>query len=105
MQGLLTLVWCALFICLAAFWWQSQGVKQRALKACRRYCETSNLQMLDDSLVLKHLKLRRNKSGALSFCRTYEFEFSSTGGERYHGEIKVHGNEVPHISTEVHRLE
>ena len=76
---------------LAGFWWQSDKVKRLALIAVQHRCRLENLQLLDQTLVLKGLWPVRNQSGSLVLRRHYHFEFTSTGEVRHQGTITLHG--------------
>ena len=83
---------------IISFWWQSDKVKHRALAQVVRYCRGQNLQLLDQTLVLKGVWPVRDEQGSLTIRRKYSFEFTSTGEARYHGWLILHG-------TVLHRLE
>jgi len=98
-------VWLALFIALAGLWWQGQGVKAFALKKVKKYCDENNLQLLDESLVIRKLWLGRGSKGALRVRRTYLFEFTSTGEYRYRATITTLGYVVVTIEAQTHHLQ
>jgi Protein of unknown function (DUF3301) len=86
------------------FWWHSQAVKELAFKATRSYCESMGVQLLDDSVVLRGFWLKRDAGGNLRVRRSYLFEFTSTGDERYHGGTVMLGQRVETIQLAPHRL-
>jgi len=87
------------------FYWQAaQKVKEIALAATKQYCQQRELQMLDGYIALSSLKFQRNVSGKLEWRRTYRFEFSATGLERYNGEIMMLARKVISIQLEPHRF-
>ena len=98
------------FIVLAAlilalvYWWDSQGVKQIAYLACRRYCEERGLQLLDEYIRLHRIWLKKDDTGQPRFWRSYLFEFSSTGVERYRGMVVTLGRVVIHIESDVYHV-
>ena len=51
-----------------------------------------NLQFLDDTLDAVKVRPCRHPKGFVQLCRTYEFEFSSDGDNRYTGYINLSGN-------------
>ena len=67
---------------LYAVWDVLQRWKGIALSCTRRYCQQHDIQLLDDTLTLSQIRLL---SGRLS--RRYDFEFTSTGSERYKGYV------------------
>jgi hypothetical protein len=69
-----------------------------------RHCEHFNLQLLDQSMVIKGLWVERNAGGSLSVRRRYQFEFSSTGERRYLGLLTMLGSKLKSIDTETYQL-
>lgn len=96
--------WLTLLAGLAAFWWQNDLVKTEALAVANSHCERLGLQFLDQSMVIKSIWPVRDGSGALRLQRRYRFEFSSTGEERYRGEIMLRGKRIESIELEPHVL-
>lgn len=86
------------------FWWNTLGIRQLAYKAARRHCEEQGVQLLDQSVMLKRVRLRRNKAGGLSLLRVFAFEFASTGDERYCGEVSSLGRLPISVKLDVHRI-
>jgi hypothetical protein len=94
-----------LTLCLLAFyWWHSGDFKMLAMGFATRHCEQFNLQLLDQSMVIKGLWLEKNASGSLSVRRRYQFEFSSTGEQRYLGLLTMFGSKLKSIDTETYQL-
>ncbi len=93
-----------LFLGLVWLWWNAQGVKQSAMQATKRYCREMGVQLLDDGLALNGFWIKRDEAGSLRLWRSYGFEFTSTGNERYSGKIILLGHRVEQILLEPHRL-
>ncbi|NQZ31035.1 MAG: DUF3301 domain-containing protein [Oceanospirillaceae bacterium] len=92
-------------ICLIVYYWVSaQKIRELALKAAREECLKLDLQLLDGSVSLKKLKLKRADSGHLALLRVYNFEFSATGAERYSGNITMFGLKVEQVHLQPHRI-
>lgn len=76
------------------FWQDSlrarEGAKEAGLQACRR-CQ---VQLLDDTVALEKIWLRRDYSGQLCIERLYVFEFSDTGTVRRFGSVLMLGRRV-----------
>jgi hypothetical protein len=89
---------------MLVFWWKTQGVKQMAFRLVRRRCDELGIQLLDQSIVLRGISLKRGPTGRVELLRRFAFEFSSTGNERYHGEVHMLGRRAEHIEFEPHRL-
>lgn len=88
----------------AYLWWYGRGLKDAALKAAKRYCQSQQLQLLDESLVLNKLRISRDDRGQLCLKRHYRFEFSATGDERYLGVVELNGKRILRIELQPHRL-
>lgn len=97
-------VWLALLIAAGGLWWHGQGVKAVALRKVKDYCELHNLQLLDESLVLRKLWWGRNLKGAIAMKRTYFFEFTSTGEYRYRGTVALLGYQLLSVDAQTHHL-
>jgi len=89
---------------IGVFWWQSQAVKELAFQATRNHCANMGVQLLDDSVVLRGFWFKRDAGGSLRVRRSYLFEFTSTGDERYHGGTVMLGARVETIQLAPHRL-
>lgn len=86
------------------FWWKTQGVKQLAFRAAQRHCDELGLQLLDQSVMLRGLGIKRHGWGRLRVRRKFGFEFSSTGEERYRGEVWMLDGAVERVAVEPHRI-
>ena len=86
------------------YWVGSQAVKELALAATRRYCREVGVQLLDATVARHRIWLKRDQRGMVRVWRSYNFEFSSTGNDRYHGQTITLGKQVTSIQLEPHRL-
>lgn len=102
MLTLSSIFWTTFAIALISFWWQGDKIKIAALQYLYDYCRQQNLQLLDQTIVLKGVRPHRNDSGALQLRRRYGFEFTSTGEERYQGLIELSGRRLQRIELEAH---
>lgn len=83
-----------IFVAILGFWWDSLGARQAAREAGRRACMQQDVQFLDDTVAIHHLRLQRNSNGRLAFYREYRFEYSLSGEERRPGSVDVLGRQV-----------
>lgn len=93
-----------LFATGAYWWWRGYAVKEAALRMARAHCKSFGVQLLDDSVVMRGLWLKRDASGTLRVRRSFVFEFTSTGDERYHGDVVMLGALMETVQLEPHRL-
>lgn len=103
-MSLSLIFWSAIAIAFVNFWWQSDKVKSLALAQVYRYCKSKNLQLLDQTMVLKGVWPVRDELGMLKLRRRYTFEFSSTGEVRYTGTLELFGRVVQKMELEAHVL-
>ncbi|MDE2234530.1 MAG: DUF3301 domain-containing protein [Gammaproteobacteria bacterium] len=90
-------------ICLIGgiwFWSDSLKARERMTRSCARICEELNLQFLDETVSLASLRLSRTASGRLTWKRTYVFEFSESGSDRWKGRACLSGWRVESVQLD-----
>ena len=87
-----------------AFWWQSDKIKRMTVAYVKRYCRQHDLQLLDQTTVLKKIWLGRDEDGVIQIGRRYQFEFSTTGEQRHSGGISLLGTKLLAVETEVYAI-
>jgi hypothetical protein len=90
----------ALLAAAAWYWYAGLEAREQAIVVGRRACTEAGLQLLDESVILRRLRLARNGSGQLQFQRDFHFEFSDTGDNRRPGVIRMLGTRVEYISLD-----
>ena len=94
--GIICLLGAALW-----FWRDSLGAREQARLASAKACRQLNLQLLDDTVALQRLWLRRDAlDGRLRWERLYIFEFSSSGEQRQVGSVLLLGSRVQVLHIE-----
>ncbi len=96
--------WTTCIIAIISFWWKSDEVKRLAMTMVLNYCRLQQLQLLDQTMVLKGVWPARDGGGSLQLRRRYSFEFTSTGEERYAGLVELIGGKLIHIELAPHIL-
>lgn len=76
-----------------AFWWDSRRTSELALRYCQHLCRQSSVQLLDASISMQRMWLRRSNNW-VQICRLYTFEFSGDGDSRRQGYIVLLGRNV-----------
>ena len=94
-----------LVFCAAWYWLRARELKDHILKYAARHCEELSLKLLDESVVLKELKPVKSSQRGICLKRRYIFDFTSTGEDRYQGEIVIIGRHIEHIKLETHRVQ
>lgn len=84
-------------VILGWFWLDSTQTRELAIGICRTACEQHQVQLLDHTVALRHLKLRWPRQG-LRLRRVYRFEFSEEGVSRRTGYLVMLGQELQEIS-------
>lgn len=82
------------------FWRDSLGAREQARAASAHACRQSNLQLLDDTVALERLWMRRDRDGRLKLERLYLFEFTDTGQRRQVGSVLLVGWRVEVLHLE-----
>jgi hypothetical protein len=93
-----------LMLCVTFFaWlWRGHGIREQALKLARRHCEKLDIELLDQNVALRGLRLRRDQRGNLRLAREYGFEFTVTGDQRLAGCITLFGRQLGKIELDPH---
>lgn len=73
------------------FWFDTLHSLETAKGLCKRACKQFNLQLLDDTVVLVQIRLKRDRRGQVKIQRAYSFEFSDTGNNRQIGTLLLLG--------------
>ena len=75
-------------------WLDSLKVREVAVSAARAACIADGLMLLDDTVAIANLKLKRDDDGQVRLQRAYEFEYSDTGNNRLTGSVVLLGQRV-----------
>jgi len=86
------------------YWLDSIRAKENATTYAKNACKKVLLEFLDDTVLIKKVRLRRNTQGQMSIYREYEFEFSSTGEFRYKGQIRLLGKYLVDVEMEPYQF-
>ncbi|MBS0569946.1 MAG: DUF3301 domain-containing protein [Proteobacteria bacterium] len=81
---------------LAAFWlWQNAlRARERARALARGLCARVGVQLLDETVAVRRVRLRRMPGEGLRLERCYGFEVSVDGADRRHGSLNLLDDEV-----------
>lgn len=89
-------VWL-LFITFLWLFWHHLSISQRAYRAAKQRTEEIGVVLLDQSVILRKVTLRRSTHSLFALQRRYDFEFSSIGDVRYPGYIVFTGKRLQKI--------
>lgn len=104
MFDLTAVFWLVLIILSGHYWRRGLIAKEQALRAAERHCEVMQVQLLDQTVYLRRLWLRRNQHGQLCLWRAFYFEFTMMGEDRYVGRVIMLGKRVNEVQLEPHRV-
>ncbi len=86
-----------LIVIVGWFWVDSLRAREIGSQVSRNVCAQNQLQWLDDSLVLRKIRLIRNVQGRWAIQRHYQFEFSRDGNSRQVGVLILVGHQLAMI--------
>jgi Protein of unknown function (DUF3301) len=81
-------------IVAAWFWFDSIGVREKAVETGRDLAGRCDLQLLDETVACTRLRLGRNNRGRVQLMRTYDFEVSANGTDRLQCNLVLLGSEL-----------
>ena len=93
----------ALIALLVWYWLKARELKERVFNLASARCEELGLSLLDQAVVLKKLSIARDRKGRFRLLR--EYQFSSTGEDRYKGMIRLIGTQVDELKLAPHRVD
>lgn len=93
-----------LLVSSVLYWLDSIRAKENATRHAKDACKKVLIEFLDDTVLIKKVRLRRNTYGHLSIYREYEFEFSSTGEFRYKGQVTLLGKYLIDVEMEPYQF-
>lgn len=85
---------------LGYFWWMQDQYRRRAFALAKQACDRAGVQLLDDSVGLKRLRLRRVRGGFL-LERQFSFEFTPSGAARFVGSVVFAGARVQAVDLDL----
>lgn len=91
-------------LAIAMYFFSELHVREIALKAARQHSDALSVQLLDQSVGIHRVWLKRGRDNRLHIWRNYQFEFTSTGDERYKGHVITLGEQVETVQLQVHKV-
>lgn len=81
-------------LALAALWHSALGARELARAHAARLCTSASLQLLDQSVALRRIRLGHHVGQGWQIQRDYGFEVSSNGQDRLPGSLRMAGNKL-----------
>ena len=82
--------------------WHGHNLKEQAIKAANKRCQTLGLQLLDQTVSFRGFRSYRGRNRERIWYRHYQFEFTSTAEQRYQGRINMVRGQIQAIEFDVH---
>lgn len=87
-------------VLIGVFWWHQDQYRRRAFSLAKQACVKAGVQLLDDSVGLKRLRLRRVRAGFV-LERQFGFEFTPSGATRFVGRVVFAGARVEAVDLDL----
>jgi hypothetical protein len=104
MFSLSNLLWLLVAGIALVYWWNSGSFKGRARDLAISHCRQLDLQLLDQSMVIHGIWPVKSINHGFCFRRNYQFEFTSTGEQRYQGLLVLEGLTLKSIDLEAYKI-
>ncbi len=102
---MLDIIFIICLLLLGVYWSSSMKAREIAFMAAATHCRQMDVFLLDDYAALTGQWLRRDAAGRIKVWRSFQFEFSSTGADRYQGKVVMLGREVVSIQMEPYKIQ
>lgn len=97
------LVLLAAVTLVVLFWFESLRIREFVIRRCHGICKDAGLQLLDQSVALSSLTLKRDRRDRWRIHRQYQFYVSESGADRYPGHIVLTGKHIEAVHIEGER--
>lgn len=84
----------AILVLAGWFWWDGLNKRELAIRAARALCQRTGVQLLDETVALRRLRLARDEYQRARLRREFRFEYSDTGDNRLPGYVYLLGDRV-----------
>ncbi len=81
-------------VTISIIWFESLRARELTIRHCHHLCRETNLQLLDQTVSLVSISMKRTESGRIKLLRKYQFEVSENGVDRYPGYITLLGGRI-----------
>src|SRR5690625_4423484 len=87
-------------VAIAWLWNDTLEAREHMLRHCRRALAELDMQLLDETVAIRRVGLRRDRRGRIAISRAYDFEFSMNGQDRWPGRAMLLGRRVETLQIE-----
>jgi hypothetical protein len=96
-----SLLFLLLLAVIVWFWQENLRYREHAIRHCRNTCQEMNLQLLDQTVALTSISIRRDQNKKSRILRKYGFEVSIDGTNRCKGYIILLGFSIIHTEFDL----
>jgi len=82
------------------YWAGAMRSQEHARQAAGQACRQQDVQLLDDTVALTRIRLRRDSGGRVVLQRDYRFEYTPDGDTRYGGSVRLFGGRVVQVALD-----
>lgn len=93
-----------LLLLIGYYWSDSTNAREIAFHFVKNHCQQLDVQLLDEYVALNGFWLKRDQHGKIKIWRSYQFEFTSTGNERYNGKVIMLSRIITSIQLEPYKI-
>lgn len=90
----------AIITLILLFWFETLRMREYVIRRCKSTCESAGLQLLDQSVALSGISLKRDRNGRWRIHRRYQFHVSESGADRHTGHMILTGTRIESIRIE-----
>lgn len=84
-------------LALLSWFWRARGVRELALQHALQRCRAEGLQLLDAHVAFAGWRWLRVNDKQRRLVRSYSFEFSVTGVDRYTARLTLFGRQLQQV--------
>jgi len=84
------------------FWHNALRAREQERALAQALCARAGIQLLDQSVALRRVSLRRIPGEGLRLLRCYRFDVSTDGNDRRHGSLDLLDGEIRSYDLPVH---
>jgi hypothetical protein len=85
---------------LIYIWYETFRLREYVLIKCQQVCRESSLQLLDQTIALAALSIKKRPGGRFHLYRCYGFEYSINGTDRLRGYVDLMGSNILSVRLE-----
>ena len=90
----MTAFWIFTLVILIILWFEIFKAREQVIKRCQQVCREADLQFLDQTVAVISVKFRIGRNNRLELHRTYQFEYSENGVDRYKAYVDMLNNRI-----------